>query len=163
MHLLYTTSGSWSSKLITAFDSGGVSHGGLEFPDHRPGEVLDSTWRHGGVKWWPKEQWLTMHGRRLVHDYDVALPDEGAAYTFACAQVGKPYDKAAIFGIGVLRDCQDDDAWYCFELQIVACLRGGKTTATSPTEVGGRLAVELAYAWSLGRDVDLRPSRYQNT
>lgn len=163
MRLLYTNSDSLSSRLITGFDSGGVSHGGIEFPDHRPGEVLDSTWRHDGVRWWPKAQWLTMHGRRLMHDFEVLLPDEDAAFAFASAQKGKPYDRSAIFGISVLRDCQDDEAWYCFELQIVTCLRGGKTIATSPTEIGGRLSLEWAYAWSQGREATPRPSRYLPT
>jgi len=58
MQLLFTTSDSLSSRLITGFDSGGVSHGGIAFDDVRPGEVLDTTWTHGGVRWWPRADWL---------------------------------------------------------------------------------------------------------
>lgn len=163
MRFLYTTSDSLSSKLITGFDSGGVSHGGLEFPDHRPGMVLDSTFMHGGVHWWPRAEWEVMHGRRLTHNIDLRVPNEARAFSFAAEQEGKPYDISAIFGMSILRDWQDPAKWYCFELQIAVALAGGMQLAGSASEIGGRLSLFTAHAWALGRDVTLNPSRYAQT
>lgn len=146
MKLLYTHADTLPAKLISGFDSGGVSHGGIEFPQ-RPGWVLDSTFAHRGVRWWPLEQWQHMHHRRLVDVVPIGVPDPDAAYTWACAQEGKPYDWTAIFGMAILRDWQDEDSWYCFELQIAAALKGGRTMVTRPAEIGGRLSRELAHAW----------------
>lgn len=160
MRLLYTTSDSLSSRLITGFDSGGVSHGGVEFPDYRPGEVLDSTWAHDGVRWWPRAQWEVMHGRRLVHEIELHTPNEPAAFLFAAEQEGKPYDTGAIFGMSILRDWQDPARWYCFELQIAIALAGGMQLAGRASEIGGRLSLFTVHAWALGRDVTLNPSRY---
>lgn len=47
---------------------------------------------------------------------EVDCPDPLAVISLALGQVGKPYDYAAIFGIGVHRNWQDDDAWFCSEL-----------------------------------------------
>lgn len=152
VRLLYTHSDRLASRLIAGFDSGGVSHGGIEFPDHQPGWVLDTTFAHRGVCWWPRSAWESMHGRRLVDDISVSLPDESAAYAWACEQEGKPYDWTAIFGMALLRDWQDEDSWYCFELQIAAAIKGGRIMATRPAEIGGRLSRELAHAWAGARD-----------
>lgn len=151
MRLLYTHSNKLAARLIAGFDSGGVSHGGIEFPHHKPGYVLDSTFDHRGVHWWPVDAWQHMHGRRLVDVVSITVPDESAAYEWACAQEGKPYDWGAIFGMALLRDWEDERAWYCFELQIAAALAGGRTMATRQAEIGGRLSRELAHAWSKDR------------
>ena len=32
------------------------------------------------------------------------------------SQIGKPYDKTGALGLGLHRDWQEDDAWWCSEL-----------------------------------------------
>lgn len=48
----------------------------------------------------------------------VALPcaDPAAVIAAISSQIGKPYDYTAILGIGVHRDWQEDDSWFCSEL-----------------------------------------------
>jgi hypothetical protein len=152
MRLLYTHAPGLLPAIIAGFDSGGVSHGGIEFPLHRPGWCIDSSAAHKGVRWWRTDQWTGMYGRRLVHAVDIELPDESAAYQFAVRQEGLPYDWSAIFGMAVLRDWQRPDAWYCFELQISAALAGGMTMPMKTSEIGGRLSLTIAQTWSAAYD-----------
>lgn len=42
--------------------------------------------------------------------------DPAAVIAAAASQIGKPYDYTAILGIGLQRDWQEDDAWFCSEL-----------------------------------------------
>lgn len=153
MLLHFTTSNRIGSRLIRAFDSGPASHVGIESP-LAPGLVIDSTWTHGGVLRWPLAEWMHMDDRSFVRTVDVPLPSEAVALSWAADQIGKPYDKSAIFGMSVLRDWQDSNAWYCSELAIGACLQGGLTLATRQAEIGLRLCLELAHAWSI-RGVDI--------
>lgn len=46
---------------------------------------------------------------------------------FLEAQVGKPYDWTAVIGIGLHRDWQEDDSWYCSELHAAAYVHSGLT------------------------------------
>lgn len=149
MRLLFVTSNTLPAAMIRGFDGGPASHVGIESP-LRPGYVLDSTFAHGGVKPWARDEWLAMDGRRLVAEIDVPLPSETTALLWAQDQIGKPYDWTAIFGIALLRDWQEDDAWYCSEYGIAACLQGGMELAGRRAELGVRLSMEIAHAWSLG-------------
>jgi len=134
------------SRLIRAFDSAPASHVGVE-STLLPGVIVDSTWSHGGVRAWSKAEWHSLDDRRPILSFDIPLVDESAANAFAQAQLHKGYDYSAIFGIALLRDWQDDARWYCSELAIAACMAGGRTMATRRSEIGLRLAVELAQAW----------------
>jgi uncharacterized protein YycO len=148
MRYIFTTSPDLFSMAIRGFDSGGVSHVGMESP-LVPGEVIDTTWRHGGVKKWPKAQFETMHQRRVVRVIDVALPDEAGALSWLHDQIGKPYDKSAIFGMAILRNWQNDNSWYCFELAMATALKGGFKLDGHYAEIGGRLCREVLRAWSV--------------
>ncbi len=46
---------------------------------------------------------------------------EAALYAFLNAQIGKPYDKTAIWGFAAGRDWREADSWFCSELG-TACL-----------------------------------------
>lgn len=48
----------------------------------------------------------------------VALPcvDPAAVIAAAASQIGKPYDYTAILGLGLHRDWQEEDSWFCAEL-----------------------------------------------
>lgn len=50
--------------------------------------------------------------------------NRAAALAWANGQQGKPYDLAGAIGIGLHRDWQRDDAWFCSEF-IAAMLRAG--------------------------------------
>lgn len=52
-----------------------------------------------------------------VRFYVPATPaQEGAFYSFLRKQLGKPYDRTAIWGFVSGRNWRDDDAWFCSEL-----------------------------------------------
>ena len=48
----------------------------------------------------------------------IELPcrDPQAVIAAAASQIGKPYDYTAILGLGLRRDWQEEDAWFCSEL-----------------------------------------------
>jgi len=48
----------------------------------------------------------------------IALPcaNPAAVIAAAASQIGKPYDYTAILGLGLHRDWQEDDSWFCSEL-----------------------------------------------
>ncbi len=47
---------------------------------------------------------------------ELPSPDPAAVIAAAASQIGKPYDYTAILGLGLRRDWQQDDAWFCSEL-----------------------------------------------
>lgn len=47
---------------------------------------------------------------------DIVTRDPAAAIAAARSQIGKRYDWTGAFGIGLHRDWQEDDAWFCSEL-----------------------------------------------
>lgn len=55
----------------------------------------------------------------------VECPDPKAAYDFARAQLGKPYDTLGVLGIGLHRDWQRPSAWFCSELFEAMLAAGG--------------------------------------
>ena len=56
-----------------------------------------------------------------------ALPctDPAAVITAAASQVGKPYDYTGVLGIGLHRNWQQGDRWFCSELVAWAFAAGG--------------------------------------
>ena len=44
----------------------------------------------------------------------------------AASQIGKPYDYTAILGLGLRRDWQEEDAWFCSELVAWAFQHAGE-------------------------------------
>jgi uncharacterized protein YycO len=57
---------------------------------------------------------------------DIAVPHDAAAYEFALAQVGKRYDRWGVVGLGVRREWEEPDAWFCSELVEAAAVAGGR-------------------------------------
>jgi hypothetical protein len=47
---------------------------------------------------------------------------EKAFYSFLFTQLGKPYDKTAIVAFAFHRDWQEEDSWFCSEMQAAALL-----------------------------------------
>jgi len=56
---------------------------------------------------------------------DIPVTDESAAIAAARSQIGKPYDLWGVLGLGLKRQWQDDDAWWCSELITWAAKQGG--------------------------------------
>lgn len=57
----------------------------------------------------------------------VSLPcaDPAAVIAAAATQIGKPYDYTGVLGIGLHRDWQQDDSWFCSELVAWSFQQGG--------------------------------------
>jgi uncharacterized protein YycO len=62
----------------------------------------------------------------------VVVCDSAKARAFLQAQVGKPYDYTALFGIFAKRDWQEPDSWFCSELAAAAALAGGEMLVRKP-------------------------------
>lgn len=58
----------------------------------------------------------------------VNLParDPQAIIDAARSQLGRPYDWTAVVGLGLHRDWQEDDAWFCSELVAWAAAQAGE-------------------------------------
>lgn len=54
---------------------------------------------------------------RVVYSLDVLPWQEETFYGFLDAQIGKPYDKLAIWAFVLNRNWRDVDSWICSELQ----------------------------------------------
>ena len=59
----------------------------------------------------------------------VTLPcsdiQETEFYSFLTSQLGKPYDETAILAFAANRNWQDEDSWFCSELQTAALVAAG--------------------------------------
>lgn len=104
--LLFSTSGHPMSAAIRV---GTWSHVAIIDGD----EVIEAT-APAGVRRFPVVQAINHAKRGAI----VELPcrDAQAVIAAAASQLGKPYDYTAIVGLGLHRDWQEDDAWFCSEL-----------------------------------------------
>ncbi len=101
----------------------------LPTPNHTPFAVLISGWllgarSDGGVQVRPPNYAKFTYVRRMR----VWVPDERAAYSFLAAQIGKPYNRAAILDFFLHRDrcfTMDQASWFCDELFYAFALAGG--------------------------------------
>jgi uncharacterized protein YycO len=109
--------GSWLIRLVTM---GKWSHAALLLPNWL---VIDTTLTTG-VRASPVMAWIRDYPTHEVIDVD--LPDEEKAINFARAQLSKPYDWTAIFGMLLQRNWQDQDSWFCSELVEAALSAGGR-------------------------------------
>lgn len=57
-----------------------------------------------------------MQKSKRVHAVTFETPQAGLVVDKALSQMGKPYDLSAVIGIGLHRDWQEDDSWFCSEL-----------------------------------------------
>jgi uncharacterized protein YycO len=76
---------------------------------------------------------------------EVPVPDEAAALAWATSQVGRPYDWAGVVGIGLHRNWEDDDSWFCSEFAATAMKRGGY----EPFRAGSLYRVVPEHIWML--------------
>lgn len=91
--------------------------------DDEEDAVIDATFMHGGVQ---RRSLAEVLAKSTAHEFrEIECPDAAAAYAFARAQLGKPYDTWGVLGIGLHRDWQDDSAWFCSEFVEAALAAGG--------------------------------------
>lgn len=109
VQLLFTTTQQPLSWLIRAGTWSAWSHVALVDGD----QVIESVMGRG-VRRVP----LYAAIRRASRHALVSLPARNPALIVAAAaeQLGKPYDYTAILGLGVRRDWQQENAWFCSEL-----------------------------------------------
>ena len=110
------------SRLIRWRTWSEYSHAAWVFPD---GSVIEA-WK-GGVTHAPSI--LAGHVPDTeVHLFtlDLTADQRWAIQDFLIAQIGKPYDYTAILGLGLRRDWQEEDAWFCSELVAWAFQHAGE-------------------------------------
>jgi uncharacterized protein YycO len=107
------------SRLIRAFEGGLASHCGAVTDT---GLVVDATWPKG-VKAQSIGDFL--HGRELVADITVPLPDEQTAQAWLQRALGQPYDLWDILSFLAWRDIGQRDRYVCSGLILRAMLAGG--------------------------------------
>jgi uncharacterized protein YycO len=120
MQLLSISSHGPAAYFIKLFTFSKWNHSAIYFEDM--GIVIDSTFKTG-VRTMGIESYLQRYP-----DYDISyieVPDLQAAKDFAFAQVGKPYDWTAIFGLVFRNSWEEPDSWFCSELAEAIIKAGG--------------------------------------
>lgn len=118
--LLFTRRAVIGSTLIRAATWSDWSHV-QSFKDDAT--LIGAGWPEG-VAEEPFEARMTIASKAAV--MTIPLPDEDAGMRFLMEQMGKPYDTAGMLGLGLHRDWQSDDAWWCSELGAAYVQAGGR-------------------------------------
>lgn len=106
MRVLFCTSDKIGASAIRAVTWSDWSHVALLLDD---GTVIEAVWP--SVRRVPLQEVLDKHPRWAI----VEFPDVGGYEARALSQIGKPYDLAGMLGLGINRDWQSDDKWWCSE------------------------------------------------
>lgn len=107
--------GSWLIRAATWSD---WSHVDLILPD---GRLLAAAAPHG-VQYYSQEERLSIASAAAIMHFPCS---EEQALKWAETQVGKPYDWLGVAGIGLHRDWEEDDKWFCSEFAARALKEGG--------------------------------------
>lgn len=81
--------------------------------------VLEAVAFHG-VRRRPLGEAIADSSKAAIVTFACDNPDNAIAY--AVSQLGKPYDWTALVGLGLHRDWQEDDSWFCSEY-FAACMQ----------------------------------------
>jgi uncharacterized protein YycO len=112
IRVFFADSDSVGSKLIRAVTGGDWSHCGILSRDGS--RVVDSLMSAGGVTEYSIERLHLFFPRVRIVTLPL-VPD--SAYGLAKAEIGKPYDYAALLSwLLPFRDWEDHNRWYCSEL-----------------------------------------------
>lgn len=109
IQLLYTRNHSISSAGIRVVTWGEFSHVAQIAGDR----IIEAVWKHG-VREDSLQNGIARASRWAVVEYPHSNPV--GMVDAARSQIGKPYDKTGALGLGMHRDWQEDDAWWCSEL-----------------------------------------------
>ncbi len=80
--------------------------------------VIESTISQKGVKTATVQDFKLRAKNWAIYDLQVNHPQ--AVLNAALTQIGRPYDKTGILGVGLHRDWQEEDSWFCSELVLWA-------------------------------------------
>jgi hypothetical protein len=122
VRILYCRSRDIFSPLLRAAMWSPWSHEALVIGDEED-TVIDATFRNGGVR---RRSLSAVLAHSSRHEFrDISCPYPVLAYNFARSQIGVPYDTWGVLGIGLHRDWQAEDAWFCSEFAEAAVAAGG--------------------------------------
>ena len=121
----FSRGGGISSAAIAWFSSGSFSHVDAVMPDGTLlGARSDAVGGHPpGV--WARPANYEKFRQKVVMEIPCGAFQEGRYYDFLKSQVGKPYDKAAIWAFALGRNWREQDSWICSELQAAAAEYAG--------------------------------------
>ncbi len=98
------------------------SHVAVVLPE--PNTIIDATFSHG-VSERLLDRLVASSSQYQVRHFEA--PDPEAGYAFARSCLGLPYDTKGVIGIGLHRDWQKPDAFFCSEfLEAVLAAAGNK-------------------------------------
>ena len=117
MRVLLCSSNKLGSRIIRAVTWSRWSHAAIIDGD----EVIEAVWPRVRVS--PLADALVSHPRWVI--IDIPVVDEALAIAAARSQVGKPYDLLGVLGLGLKRNWQEDDSWWCSELVSWTAKQGG--------------------------------------
>lgn len=109
IQILYTRNHSISSAAIRLATWGEFSHV-AQIDGQR---IIEAVAKHG-VREASRDAAIAHASHWAIVEYPHANPS--AMVAAARSQIGKPYDMTGALGIGLHRDWQEDDAWWCSEL-----------------------------------------------
>ena len=107
------------SAVIRAFTFSRWSHVAIIDGD----DVIEATALHGVCRT-PVVDAINRAKRGEVVEFPAIDPDRIIAA--AAGQIGKPYDYTALIGLGLRRDWQEADSWFCSELVAWAFQHAGE-------------------------------------
>jgi hypothetical protein len=115
----------FSSRVISWFSAGHLSHVDAVMPDGMllgaRSDVIQGI--PTGVQVRPSR--YEPVALEVVMDIPATAFQEAAFYGFLREQLGKPYDRSAIWAFAFNRDWHDTNAWICSELQAAALESAG--------------------------------------
>jgi len=117
--LLFSTTANPFSGLIRAFTWSSWSHVSIIDGD----TVIEAAALHG-VRRVPVLDAINRASRGEVVEFQCQDPERIIAA--AASQIGKPYDYTALIGLGLRRDWQESDSWFCSELVAWAFQEAGE-------------------------------------
>ena len=117
MRVLLCTTDKIGSRIIRAVTWSKWSHAAIIDGD----EVIEAVWPRVRVS--KLTDVTTNYSRWII--IEIPVKDDAATISAARSQVGKPYDLLGVIGLGLRRNWQDEDSWWCSELVSWAAKQGG--------------------------------------
>lgn len=122
VQLVFSRSHTIGSVLIRAVTWSGWSHNAIILPDGN--STIEAQWPKGVV--YGNLGALGERASKLQIVSIDQVPDPTAVYRFAEKQVGKRYDTWGVLGLGLRREWDDPESWWCSELVEAALTAGGR-------------------------------------